>query len=66
MSKLVTYTCRSVVLVLFLEVFDVALLLLHFLHLGLDLLLKALAHLDYYKDQDEQTQNADHDVKFCV
>lgn len=52
--------------VLFLKVFDVALLLLHFLHLGLDLLLEALAHLDDHEHQDEQAQDADHDVQLRV
>lgn len=52
----------SMMRLLLLEVFNVALLLLQFLHLGLDLLLEALAHLDYHEHQDEQAQDADYDV----
>lgn len=47
---------------LFLEVLNIALLLLHLLHFGLDLLLEALAHLNDHEHQDEQTQDTDHDV----
>ena len=58
----VTKHAGSMVGVLLLKVLNVALLFLHLLHLGLDLLLEALAHLDYHEHQNEQTQDADHDV----
>lgn len=51
---------------LFLEIINVSLLLLHLQHLVLDTLLETCVHRRYNKHHHKDAQHTNYDVQFCV